>query len=214
MTAAARGPAIFTTMLILIVTGVILLALGRLPICACGTIKLWHGAVISSENSQHLTDWYSFSHILHGLVFYAFFWWLKPQWRMAERFIAAVLLEAGWEILENTPLIMDRYRTATISLDYYGDSVVNSLADIVSMMAGFALAAVLPLGVSVALFAGIEAGMAYAIRDNLTLNVLMLIYPSTPSRPGNPRAADAHGCAKNSTRPGIASPLSPISLTA
>lgn len=177
MTLQTRSEVTYATLALLAATGLILLALGRLPICACGSIKLWHGAVQSSENSQHLTDWYSFSHILHGLIFYALTLWLAPQWSLGQRFLAAVALEAGWEIVENTPLIMDRYRTATISLDYYGDSIVNSLMDIVSMMAGFALAMVLPVWVSVALFLGIELGMAYAIRDNLTLNVLMLIQP-------------------------------------
>jgi hypothetical protein len=103
--------------------------------------------------------------------------WLAPGWSLAQRFFAAVLVEAGWEILENTPLIIDRYRAATISLDYYGDSVINSLADIAAMMAGFALAAFLPVWVSVALFFGVETALAYVIRDNLTLNILMLIHP-------------------------------------
>ncbi len=162
---------------ILIATALVLLAMGRVPICTCGTIKLWHGVVQSSENSQHLTDWYTLSHVLHGLLFYALFWWATPQWTLGQRFAAAVAIEAGWEILENTPLIIDRYRAATISLDYYGDSVINSVADIIAMMAGFALASRLPVWVSVALFFGLEALMAYMIRDNLTLNVLMLIYP-------------------------------------
>ncbi|MGE0053881.1 MAG: DUF2585 domain-containing protein [Hyphomicrobium sp.] len=162
---------------IMIVTALILLAMGRVPICTCGTIKFWHGVVHSSENSQHLTDWYTFSHVLHGLLFYALFSWLTPQWSIGQRFVAAVAIEAGWEILENTPLIINRYRAATISLDYYGDSVINSMCDIASMMIGFAMAAVLPVWASVAMFFGIEVFMAYMIRDNLTLNVLMLIYP-------------------------------------
>ncbi|MEQ1717194.1 MAG: DUF2585 domain-containing protein [Hyphomicrobium sp.] len=174
----ASRPAIFSAMLaVIIATGVILLAMGRLPVCACGTIKLWHGVVQSSENSQHLTDWYTFSHILHGLLFYLALWWARPDWPIEKRLLAAVVIEAGWEILENTPLIIDRYRTATMSLDYYGDSVVNSLSDIAAMMAGFALAAWLPVAVNVALFFGIEAGLAMLIRDNLTLNVVMLIHP-------------------------------------
>lgn len=177
MVRAARLPTHFVVTGIVVATGLVLLAMGRLPICACGAIKLWHGVVQSSENSQHLTDWYTFSHILHGLIFYGALWWWKPEWPVAKRFIAAVAIEAGWEILENTPLIIDRYRAATISLDYYGDSVVNSLSDITAMMLGFALAMVIPVWASVALFFGVEAWLATEIRDNLTLNVIMLIYP-------------------------------------
>jgi hypothetical protein len=154
-----------------------LYALGRLPACACGTIKFWHGEVLSSENSQHITDWYTLSHILHGFVFYGLMWWLAPGWSFAQRLAVAVALEAGWEVLENTPLIIDRYRSATMSLDYYGDSIINSLSDIGSMMAGFWLASALPVAATVAAAVFFEAFTGYVIRDNLMLNVLMLIHP-------------------------------------
>ena len=154
-----------------------LLAMGRTPICTCGTVKFWHGAVHSSENSQHLFDWYSFTHVLHGLWLYFFGWLFLRHWPVAARLVVAVVLEVGWEILENTSFVIDRYRTMSVSLDYYGDSIVNSVGDAIAMMTGFALAAVIPLWASVAAVIVIEVGLIYLIRDNLFLNVLMLIYP-------------------------------------
>jgi hypothetical protein len=155
----------------------ILFAMGRNPICTCGTIKLWHGVVISSENSQHIFDWYSFTHVLHGLWLYFFTWWFLRHWPIAARLALAVLLEGAWEILENTPFVIDRYRTATVSLDYYGDSILNSVFDAVSMIAGFALARTIPVWASVAVVIAIEVLLIFFIRDNLFLNILMLIYP-------------------------------------
>ena len=155
----------------------ILFAMGRNPICTCGTIKLWHGVVISSENSQHVFDWYSFTHVLHGLWLYFFTWWFLRHWPVAARLALAVLLEGAWEILENTPFVIDRYRTATVSLDYYGDSILNSVFDAVSMIAGFALARTIPVWASAVVVIAIEVLLIFFIRDNLFLNILMLIYP-------------------------------------
>jgi hypothetical protein len=162
---------------IIAITAAILLWMGREPICKCGYVKLWHGVVVSSENSQHIADWYTPSHVIHGFAFYGLLFLVARKWSIGARLIAATIIEAGWEILENTPLIINRYREATIALDYYGDSVLNSVFDIGWMILGFALASRLPLSASIAFIVIAELAVGYAIRDNLALNILMLIYP-------------------------------------
>ncbi len=162
---------------IVVLTAATLLWMGRVPMCECGEIKLWHGAVVSSENSQHIADWYTPSHILHGLFFYALLWLLAGRWSIGTRLVIATVIEAAWEIAENTDTVIERYREATIALDYYGDSVVNSVADIGWMWVGFFLAARIPVWASVALFIVAELVVGYLIRDGLTLNVIMLTFP-------------------------------------
>jgi len=149
---------------------------GRLWICACG-FRLWSGNICSSENSQQFLDPYSFTHVLHGIAFFIALKLLLPRlgkwWRLA----LAVAIEAGWEVLENSNFIIDRYRAATAALGYQGDTVVNSLGDISCCVLGYAIARYSGWRRSVLLFIVTEIVLLLWIRDGLTLNIIMLIHP-------------------------------------
>lgn len=177
MTPARRALPYLLGLALVAAAGLALYAMGRNPICECGYVQLWHGEVASSGNSQHLGDWYTPSHLIHGFVFFWLSGLVMPRAGFGWRLLAALAVEVGWEILENTDAVIDRYRATTISLDYYGDSVINSLADIGAMAAGFWLASRLPVGVTIALAVGFELWTTLAIRDGLILNVLMLVWP-------------------------------------
>ena len=176
----ARPRPLLSLIVVLGLTLAILLAMGRPPICTCGTVDLW--GQVGPEQSQMLADWYSPSHIVHGFLFYLAMHYAAPRWPVERRFVVALLVEAAWEIAENTPMVIDRYREATIALGYNGDSMLNSLSDIAMMALGFLAARRLPLWVSVATVAALEIVPLIAIRDNLTLNIWMLVAPSDAIR--------------------------------
>lgn len=167
--------------LLIALAAAILLWMGREPICKCGNIKLWQGTVMSSENSQHIADWYTFSHIIHGFLFYGLFWLIRRLTGLPLSFglalLLAIVIEGAWEITENTDAVINHYRSATISLDYYGDSVLNSVSDILAMALGFFFARFAPVWVTVTSALAMELVVGWLIRDNLTLNVIMLLWP-------------------------------------
>jgi hypothetical protein len=171
-----RLRATLAALLILLATMAILLAMGRPPICACGEIELW--GTVGAKQSQMLADWYSPSHIVHGFLFYAALHLVARRWTVERRFLIALFVEAAWEVIENTPAVIDRYRESTIALGYVGDSILNNMSDIAMMAIGFVAARRLPLWGSIILLLALELVPLLVIRDNLTLNVWMLLAPN------------------------------------
>lgn len=168
----------------LVVTFVIILVqilsqylMGRIWICECGYVKLFEAGVNTPGNSQHLFDWYTPSHIIHGFLFYGLGWLVLRNKPLTAKLALAAFIEAVWEVLENSPIIIDRYRSATIAVGYTGDSILNSGMDMVAMIAGFLFAARMPVWLTVVIAIAFEVLTTIIIRDNLTLNVLMLVWP-------------------------------------
>ena len=174
---------IFVSIAIAVLTVGILLAMGRPPICECGYVKLWHGDINSMGNSKHIADWYTPSHIIHGPLFYALGWLLFAKWKIGGEGAVkwglplAVFLEAAWEVLENTQMVIERFRSVTANWGYSGDSVLNSFADIGWMAFGFYLAMRLPIKVTIVGAIVLEVLAAWVVRDGLTLTVIMLLFP-------------------------------------
>jgi hypothetical protein len=186
-TAAVRFPPImnlfYAIVAVAVITGtaLILLSMGRVAICKCGAVEIWHGTVHDSGNSQHLTDWYTPSHVIHGFIFYGAAWlfgYLRGrQLPVGVMLLVALGVECIWEVLENTDMTIQRYRATNIALDYYGDSVLNSVSDIAAMVLGFFLARLWPVWLTLAVALSLEVFVGYMIRDNLILNVIMLLHP-------------------------------------
>jgi hypothetical protein len=158
-------------------TALLLRAEGRLWICGCGKLLAWSGKVCSADNSQHFLDPYSFTHLLHGVLFFWLIYWLAPRWPATTQLLLATAAEAAWELFENTNFIIERYRSTTAALGYNGDTVVNSFGDIVCCIAGFLIAQRLGLRRSVILFLAFELILILWIHDSLLLEILMLIVP-------------------------------------
>ncbi len=163
---------------LLLLQALALHAMGHPAICECGRVDLWHANASGPETSQHLIDWYTYTHVIHGFGFYLLLWLIAPRSSFGLRLALAIGLEAAWEVIENTPLIMDRYRQSALARGYFGDSIVNSIFDSLATALGFILARLLPVWVSIALIVATELFLGYMIRDNLTLNIIQLVSPS------------------------------------
>lgn len=152
--------------------------MGRRLWCACGSLRPWSWDIWTSHNSQHLLDPYTFTHLLHGVLYYALLWLIFHARWPAVRALLALTAEVAWEVVENTNAVIESYRESTISLNYYGDSILNSLADVAAFALGYGAAMYLPRRVSVVAFVAIEVVLLSTIRDSLLLNLVMLLHPS------------------------------------
>lgn len=167
---------LFGVALLLGAQALVLYLFGQPAICTCGYVKLWEGVVQSAGNSQHLTDWYTFSHVIHGFLFYLALWWLFPRMSVLKRLLLAMGVEIAWEIVENTPMVIQHYREQALAQGYTGDSIINSIWDTLAMVVGFVMARRMPTWLIVVIGLGLEIFVVYMIRDNLTLNIINLIH--------------------------------------
>ncbi len=167
---------IWIIIILVALQAVVLFFFGQPGICECGYVKVWEGDVASSGNSQHLTDWYTFSHIIHGFLFYLLLWLVFPKMPVWKRLLIAMGIEIGWELLENTPMVINHYRQQALAQGYTGDSIINSVFDTLAMMLGFFMARKWPVWSIVAIGVGLEVFTGMMIRDGLALNVLNLIH--------------------------------------
>lgn len=175
--AAGRLPSAAAIAIIVGAAAALLLAMGRAPTYRHGALRVYAGDVHGDENSQQLTDPYTLTHVTHGIALYAVLRLLAPRAFVGLRAVVAVAIESTWEVLENTDAVIERYRAATMAQGYYGDTVVNSVGDVAAMVAGFTLAAMLSAPVSLAVAVALETLLLFWIRDDLILNVVMLVWP-------------------------------------
>jgi hypothetical protein len=168
---------------------------GQPLICTCGDVKLWIGSVFDSGNSQHIADWYTLSHILHGVLIALLGRLLFPKVGFNTLFVVAIVTGIGWEIIEHTDFVLDAFRSTTINAGYHGDSVLNAVADYIWMMGGFFTAYALRTLHVVGIVAALELSAAFIARDSLALSTLMLLYPVDAveewQQELNPNRADA-----------------------
>ncbi len=150
---------------------------GQPLICTCGDVKLWIGSVFDSGNSQHIADWYTLSHILHGVLIALLGRLLFPKLRFGVLFLVAIITGIGWEIVEHTDFVLNAFRSTTINAGYHGDSVLNAVADYIWMMGGFFAAYAMRTLHVVGIVAALELSAAFIARDSLALSTLMLLYP-------------------------------------
>ncbi len=172
-----KPPILLIFVALLLLTSAILVSFGRRWWCQCGSLSPWSWDIWSSHNSQHLIDPYTFSHVLHGVILYALTYQIFRALSLRKKFFLTVAIEILWEIFENTNFMIERYRAATISLNYFGDSIFNSLFDIIACACGFVLASYLSWRTTLLLALVTEVVLLLTIRDNLTLNILMLVCP-------------------------------------
>jgi hypothetical protein len=162
--------------IIIVAQALALFTFGQPAICECGYVKVWEGVVLSAGNSQHLSDWYTLSHIIHGFLFYLGLWCFFPRRSFAWRLALAVGIEAAWEIVENTPMVIAHYREQALAQGYTGDSILNSISDTLAMIGGFLMARKLPVWSIIAVALFLELYVGYEIRDNFTLNIINLLH--------------------------------------